>query len=337
MVASTNGALTNVGIVAHIIGHAEGSARHEHANIYNFETLEDVRNLMLMCYHHSKLIDDKHTRNEFPPERLFQMKKDHEDWVRSWSGNKKKKSIALIHKKLGPPLTELTFEGGEAPFIMIEAVEDQEEFVNYTYESWEKAKRNNEAIYSKFKKKVREREANVAEVFPLSPIPLLIHLGFLLTDTVPLTVYQYDRVREVWVSEFQNPKGIERVQVDKSFTSKGSNELAVAVSVSGTIHKKDMEESLGKPVDFLKIGIPSPGVKRVLYKEDVKIIQEVIKDTTEEIFQANGYEKIHFFYAGPAGLAIEIGRGINPRIWSEVLLYEYATRSQPKYQFALKI
>ncbi|HDX9590274.1 TPA: hypothetical protein ROX98_003303 [Bacillus pseudomycoides] len=30
------------------------------------------------------------------------------------------------------------------------------------------------------------------------------------------------------------------------------------------------------------------------------------------------------FYAGPAGLAIEIGGGINPRIWGKVCLYQYA-------------
>ncbi|MED2974081.1 hypothetical protein P4361_17780 [Fictibacillus sp. B-59209] len=44
--------LTNAGIIAHIIGHAENSPRHEYMEQYGFtqEQLEDVNNLMLMCY-----------------------------------------------------------------------------------------------------------------------------------------------------------------------------------------------------------------------------------------------------------------------------------------------
>ncbi|MGE8019350.1 hypothetical protein ACQKOM_10580 [Peribacillus frigoritolerans] len=47
--------------------------------------------------------------------------------------------------------------------------------------------------------------------------------------------------------------------------------------------------------------------------------------------------KIHLLYAGPAGLAIEIGREINPRIWGEVCLYQYDASKTPEinmcYQF----
>ncbi|MBY0037452.1 hypothetical protein H7U08_12935 [Bacillus cereus] len=46
---------------------------------------------------------------------------------------------------------------------------------------------------------------------------------------------------------------------------------------------------------------------------------------------------MHLFYAGPAGLAIEIGRGINLNIWSEVCLYQYNNRMSPNYQYALSI
>ncbi len=60
---------------------------------YTQETLENVSNLMLMCYTHSKHIDDKHTRDQFPPDRLFKMKDEHEQRVASWVESKKRKAL----------------------------------------------------------------------------------------------------------------------------------------------------------------------------------------------------------------------------------------------------
>jgi hypothetical protein len=183
LIESSDGNLTNVGIKAHIIGHAKNSPRHEfmEESGYTQGDLENVSNLMLMCYDHSKLIDDDHTKDQFPPERLFKMKDDHEKKVASWSENKKKKSIALIHKRLGGPLIDIEYDG-EAPYILLDAVGDQTVFDDFTPEGWEQGKKRNEELYGRFLRKISEKIANVGEVFALSPIPLLIHLGSLLTD-----------------------------------------------------------------------------------------------------------------------------------------------------------
>ncbi|WP_105979199.1 SAVED domain-containing protein [Bacillus paralicheniformis] len=336
LMESSSGDLTNAGIKAHIIGHAENSARHEYMEAYDYtqETLEDISNLMLMCYYHSKLIDDEHTRDQFPPDRLFKMKKEHEEKVSSWSYDRKKKSIALIHKRMGGPISDIEFDN-EAPYILLDAVEDQTEFNDFTLEGWERGKKSNEELYGQFLRKIKEKDADVGEVFPLSPIPLLIHLGSLLTDTVPYSIYQFNRETQLWVSDNSG--------VNKDFTLTVSQDirdcedLAILVSVSGVVKLKSVEETLGKDFDFISFEVNDPGLKRILYKEDVVNIQSKIKEDVEKLFQKYDYEKIHLFYAGPAGLAIEIGRGINPNIWSAVCLYQYNNRTKPKYQYAFTI
>jgi hypothetical protein len=338
LVSSTDGLLTNTGIKAHIIGHKKGAARHEHMEeyYYTYETLEHVSNLMLMCYEHSKLIDDKHTRAQFPPEMLFKMKEDHEKWVASWSELRKKNSIALIHKKLGPPITDIEYEG-EAPYILLEAVEEQNEFVDFTSEGWEKGKKENEHLAMKFSERLRDREVNAAEIFPLSPIPLLIHIGFLLTDTLTLSIYQFDREKQVWVNNQPAEKGKTPIHLVEDSRIEGEKELVLLVSVSGIIKLSDAEEALKRNFDYLSLTIDNPSVKRILYQEDVKSVQSRLKRLVEQLIQQQDYEKIHLFYAGPAGLAIEIGRGINPRMWGEVCLYQYDKRTQPRYNFALSL
>lgn len=336
LIETSSGDLTNVGIKAHIIGHAKNSPRHEYMEEYGYtqETLEDVSNLMLMCHYHSKLIDDDHTKDKFPPDRLFKMKKDHEEQIASWSESNKKKSIALIHKRLGGPLTDIEFDG-DVPFILIDAVEDQTVFKDFTREGWEEAKKRNEELYERFLAKMKEKNANVGEVFPLSPIPLLIHLGSLLTDTVPYSIYQYNRETGLWVSD--NPTQEKDVTLTTFTDIKQNEELAVLVSVSGVVKRKSVEETLKRETDFISFGVDDPNLKRILYREDVVNIQSKIKGDIEKLLQQHDYEKIHLFYDGPAGLAIEIGRGINPSIWSEVCLYQYNGRMKPKYQYALTI
>jgi len=336
LIASEDGNLTNVGIKAHIIGHAKTSPRREYMEEYGYteETLEELSNLMLMCHHHSKLIDDKHTKDKFTPDVLFEMKKEHEDWVESWSANKKKKSIALIHKRLGGPITNIDHQG-EAPYILLDAIENQEEFISFTKEGWEEGKEINRELHKRFKEKIFESEANVAEVFPLSPIPLLIDMGFLLTDTVPLSIYQFEREEGVWVSD--RPDRGKEVELSSSSDISGEDELAVLVSVSGKVKMKDVQESLGDKFDSVSFEINDPGLKRVLYKQDVSYIQSHIKEGVEKLLQEQDYRKIHLFYAGPAGLAIELGRGINPNIWVEVCVYQYSVRATPRYQYALSI
>ena len=338
LVSSTSGLLTNTGIKAHIIGHKKNAARHEYMEKYGYtyETLEDVSNLMLMCYKHSKLIDDKHTRAQFPPDMLFKMKEDHEKWVASWSEIKKKNSIALIHKKLGPPITDIKYEG-VAPYILLEAVEEQNEFVDFTSEGWEKGKKENEQLAMKFSERLRDRKVDAAEIFPLSPIPLLVHMGFLLTDTLTLSIYQFDREKEVWVNNQPVEKEKTAIHLVEESRIKGEKELVLLVSVSGIVKLIDAEEALRRNFDYLSLTIDNPSVKRILYQEEVKSIQSRFKSLVEQLVQKQDYEKIHLFYAGPAGLAIEIGRGINPRMWGEVCLYQYDRRTQPRYSNVLSL
>lgn len=336
LILSSEGELSNVGIKAHIIGHKPKSARHEFMEefAYTQERLEDVSNLMYMCYDHSKIIDDMATRQQFPPARLFNMKKKHEDWVASWSKTQKKKSIALIHKRLGPPMIEIEY-ADEIPFILLDAVEEQSQFTDFTEVGWQEGVSRNINLQERFVMKVKEHQASVAEIFPLSPIPLLIHLGTLLTDTIPLTIYQFDRERGLWVAD--SPVKRQMIELNFNLTSENYNELAVLISISGIVEESHVVDALGREIDMLFINIDNPGVKRILYSSDVKSLNSQIKNEIEKLIQSHKYQKLHLFYAGPAGLAVEIGRGINPRMWPEVYIYNFNYRWSPKYQYALKV
>ncbi|MCW3794469.1 SAVED domain-containing protein [Paenibacillus sp. LS1] len=337
LVAETDGKLTNVGQAAHIIGHSKGGPRHEYAEEFGFtdESLEDVKNLMLMCYKHAKLIDDKHSKDSYSPKVLFDMKSKHEARVRSWT-DEKKKSLAIVHKRLGPPLTTLPITTNSSN-IILEAIEDQTVFDDPSVEGWEQGRHANEQIYRKFMDLTQIGEYDVAEVYPLSPIPLLIHLGKLLSDTIPLTVYQYDRESAFWVSGVPEGETLEKIDPKATFTNNDSNELVVTIAVSSAIFDEDIEEVLGKDKDRLEITIDNPHLKRLIYREQVLEVQKLFKNETEKLFGQKRYNRIHLFYSGPAGLAIELGRSIHHSMWPQVSLYNFNYKETPRYQHAFVI
>ncbi|WP_161594315.1 SAVED domain-containing protein [Paenibacillus sp. CFBP13512] len=337
LVANNTGKLTNAGIIAHIIGHSNNGPRREFAEEYGYseEDLENITNLMLMCYPHSKLIDDTHTKDSYPPDVLFEMKKEHEAWVRSWT-DEKRKSLAIVHKRLGPPLTTLPLTEHSSN-IMVEAVESQSEFRDFSKEGWEKGKEDNSKLYQKFVAKINKGKYDVAEVYAISPIPLLIHLGSLLSDTVPLTVYQYDRENEYWVNKTPTTIELEELIPNFSFVDNKSKELVVTISISGIVTEEDVHVILGKDKDQFNIVIENPHIKRLLYSEQVQEIQKIFKDKVEALHLQKRYDLIHLLYTGPAGLAIELGRSINKNMWPEVAVYEYKYRESPSYHYALTI
>ncbi|MED2974082.1 SAVED domain-containing protein [Fictibacillus sp. B-59209] len=262
------------------------------------------------------------------------MKKYHEDQIKALLGIQDKNSVALIHKRFGGPIFNMEIEGGP-PYILLDIVEDQTEFVDSTQKGWEKGVEENKDLVERFKQKIREKDAKVGEVFPLSPIPLLIHLGSLLTDTVPYPIYQFNRETGYWVAE--HPGFSPELTLTSTKDLKNKKELAVLVSISGKVKCEYVDEVLEEPYDAISFEINDPGVNRVVYRDDVRRIQVKVKEDIEQLLQEHNYDKMHLFYDGPAGLAIELGRGINSNMWPEVSLYDYKVRRTPKYQKAFSI
>ncbi|RED89168.1 SAVED domain-containing protein [Cohnella phaseoli] len=329
LILNEDGRLSNVGEKAHIIGHK--GPRYEFAEQYGYkdEDLENISNLMMLCADHHKLIDDH--AEAFPPDDLFRMKREHEERVVSL-GEINRKSIAIIHKRLAPPIRSLDLIEGTNK-LLLEAIELQEEFVDTSLEGWEEAKAMDIALHKQFLDVMACHKDIDVEIFPLSPIPLLIHLGTLITDTISATVYQYDRDQQLWVS---NQPGTNRAPSIQTKCQSAFNEdatiLVVAVSVSASIDTQDIHNVVENEYDLMDISIENPGINRVLFQEDVQIIQKEFKLAVEKQLQQKRYKEIHLFYSGPAGLAVEIGRGINTRMWPNVYLYHFNIRNNPRYQ-----
>lgn len=325
----------NLGEKAHVIGHGDDGPRREYIDEYGLdeESIDKLENLILLCLVCHTIVDKNPTA--YPPEDLFQMKQKHEQWVLSRL-QCNKKSIMVIHKMMGAPISHAQI-AGQVDEVLLDSLSLQEEFNDFTPEGWSQAKELNSQFFERVKRKMSVYEGCSLSFFPLSPIPLLIHFGNLISDTIPATIYQFDRQQGVWVTFEQSSEKKQSVNLQISENIQGEKILAVMVSVSARVYIADVSTVLPDSFDVLDIFIDNPALDRVLFSDQVQEVKQVFKTEVERLHQTQRYKALHLFYAGPAGLAIELGRCINTNMWPEVHLYHYRFREDPRYQYALSV
>lgn len=328
----------NLGEKAHVIGHGKKGPRREYMKQYGLteETIDILDNIILLCLKCHKIVDDN--KEKYPPEFLYEKKNAHEEWVRSRL-NLDNKSIVVIHKTMGH-FIDRVMVANQLEAILVDCISYQKQFETLTSEIWQTAKVENAELVKKIVVSKKSFEGTSISLFPLSQIPLLVHLGTLITDTVPVYIYQFDRDNEKWVaSAISNETNeLQDIGLSTDFKCNNSKILVVKVSVSGNVNTDEIEKIIPtKHYDIFNISIKEPGVNKVLYSEHVKEIKGAFKYEIERLIQHNAYNEIHLFYAGPAGLAVELGRCINSNMWPHVHLYNYKYREDPKYQYAFSV
>ncbi|WP_078593154.1 SAVED domain-containing protein [Evansella clarkii] len=333
-------AKVNIGERAHIIGKAKGKGkqggpRREFAEEFDItdENIDSLNNIMLMCSQCHHTIDTN--IKAYPPTDLFYMKEEHESWVREQL-SKKNKAIVVVHKRKNPMPVDSILLSKETNCLLLDAVSLQEEFTDFTEEGWKTAKNDNEDFFRKVVNSKRENEGTYLFVFPLSPIPLLIHLGSLISDTTAAVVHQFDRDTQMWCHENANLDknvGLPEVKISEYVHDK----LVVTVQVSGNIHEQDIKDAVDGSFQSLDIKIDKPELNAVLYKNDVEVLKSAFRKEVYRLQGENQYSEIHLFYFGPAGLAVELGRCINQNMLPVIHLYEYKIRDEKKYHSAITI
>lgn len=325
----------NVADKAHIIGHSEKGPRgdREAADIPE-EDIHSDRNIILLCKKHHKIVDGNKKR--YPPEVLREWKEDHERWVEQRLSCVEA-SIALVHKTHGPPFDCMTVVDGLDLKLLERAVyqEDLSESANI---DWAAAKEENEELVKLVRKQMRAEGWTRVDVFSLSQIPLLVHLGYRITDTVPVRTFQYDRKSGNWTYQRRDTDQPSDLGLTTHFNSLGSSILAIAISVSAWIHEDDIHPVLApNSYDLFRVSVKEPKIDCVLYEDEVQTVQQRFKREVEALVQHHRYTDIHLLFAGPAGLAVELGRSINKNMWPIVHLYHFQYRESPRYTPAFSI
>ncbi len=175
-------------------------------------------------------------------------------------------------------------------------------------------------------------------VFSLSQIPLAVHLGFTLSDRVPVDCYQFERVAKTWGW----PDGVDvdaAVQVKglPAKLDKNAKEVVIRVNLSATIMPDDSRAVVWSAVE-IDLDVKSPSETWLKSPTQLVELGATFRNVLDVIRERlPNTERIHLFYAGSTGGAVVIGQQINPRMNPPVETYEYSRQWNPRYRYALTI
>lgn len=178
-------------------------------------------------------------------------------------------------------------------------------------------------------------------VFSLAPIPLAVHLGFLLSDRIDLRCFHFNREHRSW-----QWASVEESQIDYDIQFTGlpvdlieeDIEVVIRVSLSAKVSERDTKAVVSNKSIEIDIFVKKPDVMWLQsYKQLQKLAQvfrNVLTCVRDKVPECN---LIHLFYAGSTGGAIVIGQQINPRMNPPVAVYEYSRQNKPRYKKALTL
>jgi hypothetical protein len=195
------------GYIAHIVADEPGGPRGD--AVRSKQLAQDIDNLMLMCPTHHKAIDVEYLA-DYSESVLLVMKAEHEDRIEIVTDMDADRvshvvrfaaNIGMLDSLVS---TRSIFNAmppdhhpAEGRTIDVELVGSERKDHEEAY--WAEQNENLERVFArKIKERIEQREIRQLSVFALAPQPLLIRLGTLLGDIVPVSVHQKHREPDTW-------------------------------------------------------------------------------------------------------------------------------------------
>lgn len=333
----------NFGFVAHIVAEKPGGPRGD--LVRSARLVNDVRNLMLLCYTHHKLVDRDRVE-DFPEERLLRIKADHERRVATLTEIRPNQASHVLRyaANIGAHQSLVNFdeiaaamlpdrypaEGRRTLDIALlgsSRLDDEQDFWNLEVEN----------LRRQFSKKVTERlegrEISHLSVFALAPQPLLIVLGQLLGDLTPASVYQRHREPAGW----RWAEDGTALQMEVQRYSGAGRRVALAIALSATFNVDRIRSVLGNDTDIWLLQADNPHNDIMRRSADLAAFRQVVRQTFDQIkAMYPDVAEIHLFPAMPVSCSIEVGRVWMPKADLPLVLYD-ENRKLGGFQRALRI
>jgi SMODS-associated and fused to various effectors sensor domain len=317
------------GFIAHIVADSPDGPRGD--AVRSPLLAKDLSNLMLMCGKHHKIIDVDGLADH-PEDVLLAMKDSHETRIAINTGiNEEYASHVLrfgatIGKNEALVSTKAIFAAMPPDRHPATSQTIDLELLNQTFEDnepeyWELQRKNLGRLFAeRIAGRIERQEISHLSVFALAPQPLLIELGRLLCDIVPVTVHQRHREPPTW--NWQRDRPTLDYKISRP-TDDATGPIALKLAVSATVHDDRIHSVLGREAAIWSITVADPGNDVVRSPEDLSGFRQKLRALFNEIkaHHREG-EAINVFPVLPVSLAVEVGRVWMPKADLALKVYD---------------
>ena len=312
--------------VAHIVASSSEGPRGD--NKRSYELSDKLSNLMLMCPEHHKLIDD--SVNDYPEDKLIEMKMKHEERVRELCSlmcaepSERVKFFVPIKNCSSTHIDDTQTAEAMLPNkkpatqrgITISLSSDKE------YKSNEYWNDLNRLLVNEYQRKVRnvlDYDSNTHfSVFPLAPIPLIIKLGYLFMDKTGVDIYQKFRQPDTWewiAKDKTNSFSKEKIK------KHDGNKVALILSLTYEIGIDRIESVYDADIIYI-IRAKNQNVDCIKSLDDLSEFWHLYQEICDEARNIDHTDEICVFPAMPVSAAFEVGRRYMPNVYPKLCIFD---------------
>jgi len=317
----------NLAQAAHIIGFSEDGPRGEED--LSEELARDISNLMLLCGECHKNIDTN--KLNYPVDLLRKLKVSHEHRIMTVTDItiEKQSHIVLYGANVGQHKSAVSYQ--KAAYAMLpewypaEVAPIALGMVNSSFEDRDAEFWRIESAHlsNMVSQQIRPRLANGAiehlSIFGFAPQPLLMLLGFLLSDISTAEIYQLHREPPDW--KWKDDPNIFEYFVREPVEVKGPPALLLALSA--TITDKRITSVLGDEVTIWRVTVAEPNNDILKSRQQLQRFRQVMRLLLDKIKLLHGEEAtIHVFPAIPVAAAVDFGRILMPKADLPLRIYD---------------
>jgi hypothetical protein len=317
------------GFIAHIVADSADGPRGN--PIRSPVLAKDPNNLMLLCAKHHKGVDVDYLADH-PEPVLLEMKAEHEDRIAIVTGMAQERAAhvlrfaadigsrdALISTRSIFAAMPPDHHPAEGRTIDIELAGSA--FRDHEPAYWKFQQDNLRRIFAqRVKERIEQREIKQLSVFALAPQPLLIELGNLLGDIVPVKVHQKYREPSTW--RWQSGQPAINFLVSE-YSGPPEKTIALKLALSATVTDDRIRAVLGNDVAIWSLTAENPHNDIMRRPEDLALFKQKLRQLFDRIKAVHGEAStINLFPILPNSAAVEVGRVRMPKADLPLLIYD---------------
>lgn len=316
---------------AHIHSFSEDGPRGWGLFAGRIEHLNDITNLMLVCHDCHKTMDADKEGERYSGELLRAMKAAHESRVEIVTGiHPDKRSHVVVYganigsqgSRLDPKVTfEALFPdwypADQRPICLSMQWAENERRPTY----WAVEEQSLRTYFERHvEPAIRQSDPNHFSLFGLAPMPLLVRLGALFGDQVPVEVYQLHRNPKTW--RWQDPEATPQIVTQPQVGT--GRQPVLLMSLSDTISHDRVTAVFGNDVSIWEITLPDPNNDFLQARRQLVQYRRAVRGLIDQIGRVHGKATpISVVPAMPVACAIELGRLRMPKADADWILYDY--------------
>lgn len=334
----------NIAEKAHIYSFSKDGPRGWGPLVTNRKRLNDLANLLLVCHDCHETIDQGNLVGRYPASLLLCWKRAHEDRVRTVTGihPNKKSHVVFYGGKIGEENSPIQvncaleamfpewYPADERPteLGMLSEHEDATELFWMTEAAHLRA-----AFERQILPRIQDARPNHFSLFARASQPLLILLGSLFTDKVPVEVYQLQREPISWRWQPQHDDPVFRI-----VTPEETNGTPVLLlSLSARIDPRRVAAVARENVSVWELTIENCHNDFLKSRGQLSAFREAARKVIARIAEAHGQTvPLRIFPAMPVACAVELGRIRMPKADMPWIIYDQNQKAG-KFLFALEV